>query len=266
MRAPTPWLALLLCGCARACGLEGAYELGAGGGAAGGPASPVAHYRLDEDGGLVAHDVIGGFDGTLEGMATWQPGGGKVGGALQFDGVSGHVELGVRDAFDFGESGFSITLWVRFPSAAMDNEEQWVLVQHGNVNDAYYRVYLDYSLANGRRVFFEIGTPTDRWTTPAVCKFYFDDKREQWFLFAAVRTEGQLSLYVNGILWSQIAIAPLNVSTPHDTTLAMTPGSLNPFPGRLDDVRFYDVALTEGEVERLYDDVEVPWQRPHCQE
>jgi len=267
MRVSIPWLALLLCGCARACGLEGEYVLdgaGGAGGAGNASRSPIAHYPLDEADGVVARDVASALDGTLHGGTTWRPDGGKIGGALELDGLMGHVQLGTHDAFDFGAGDFSITLWLRFPS--MDNLSDWVLVQHGNVNEAYYKMGLSYQRANGRRVTFDLDDGMTELSTPLVCKFYFDDQLEQWFLFAVVRTEGDLSLYVNGLLWSRTTIPPIDVSTTHETTLGMSPGNLLPFPGRLDDVRFYDVALTADEVAELYEAVEPPWQLPSCAE
>ncbi len=52
---------------------------------------PVAHWQLDETEGTIAQDCIGNKDGTLHGNPTWQPTGGKVGGALQFDGVDDYI-------------------------------------------------------------------------------------------------------------------------------------------------------------------------------
>ena len=48
----------------------------------------VAHWPLDETEGVIASDSTGNHDGTLLGTPAWQPAGGQVGGALQFDGAS----------------------------------------------------------------------------------------------------------------------------------------------------------------------------------
>jgi hypothetical protein len=42
---------------------------------------PVAHWKLDGTEGTITQDCIGNKDGTLHGNPTWQPTGGKVGGA-----------------------------------------------------------------------------------------------------------------------------------------------------------------------------------------
>ncbi|MHC4520938.1 MAG: LamG domain-containing protein, partial [Planctomycetota bacterium] len=51
----------------------------------------VAHWKLDETEGTIAHDSIGGSEATVMGDATWQPEGGLTGGALELDGVDDHV-------------------------------------------------------------------------------------------------------------------------------------------------------------------------------
>jgi hypothetical protein len=51
----------------------------------------VAHWKLDEIEGFIAHDRAGAYEGTLHGDPLWQPAGGKVSGALQLDGVDDYV-------------------------------------------------------------------------------------------------------------------------------------------------------------------------------
>jgi hypothetical protein len=266
----------LSCGCARVCGLESDYLLdeslevagvgGAGSGGAGGASmpDPVAHYLLDEESGDIAGDAAGGLEGRLEGGATWLPDGGRIGGAVEFDGVDGQIELGIHDVFDFGPNDFTITVWYRFPPAAADNEEDWTILQHGNVNEPFYRLRLVFAAAAGRRLSFDLGDLDGEQGTPLVCDNHFDDKQETWFMIAAVREPLALSLYVNGALWAQTGVRAFDTSTVHDTTLGKTPGNLAPMPGRLDDVRFYDVSLGPEQVARLYLETEEPWTPPPC--
>jgi len=47
----------------------------------------IAHWAFDETEGMIAADSAGVNDGTVMGIPAWQPDGGKVGGALEFDGV-----------------------------------------------------------------------------------------------------------------------------------------------------------------------------------
>ena len=47
----------------------------------------IAHWKLDESAGNRARDSVGGYDGMVQGNPTWQPHGGKLGGAIQLDGI-----------------------------------------------------------------------------------------------------------------------------------------------------------------------------------
>jgi len=71
----------------------------------------VAHWRLDETSGTIAADSSGnGLNGTLGGDPQWVAG--KIGGALEFDGDD-YVDLGAPAVFDFGTEDFTITAWIK---------------------------------------------------------------------------------------------------------------------------------------------------------
>jgi N-acetylneuraminic acid mutarotase len=53
--------------------------------------SLIAHWKLDETEGTIAHDSISNKHGNLNGNPIWQPTGGKVNGALEFDGVDDYI-------------------------------------------------------------------------------------------------------------------------------------------------------------------------------
>jgi len=72
---------------------------------------PVAHWKLDETEGTTAHDSIGVNDGTLHGNPAWQPAGGTVGGALQFDGVDDYVSTSF--ILDPGKGSFGAFAWIK---------------------------------------------------------------------------------------------------------------------------------------------------------
>ncbi len=53
----------------------------------------IAHWKLDETSGEVVFDSVGRNDGVTYGGALWQPAGGRIAGALQFDGVDDYAQL-----------------------------------------------------------------------------------------------------------------------------------------------------------------------------
>ncbi|MFC1782527.1 LamG domain-containing protein [Planctomycetota bacterium] len=68
------------------------------------PRGPIAHWRLDETDGFIAHDSVGGNHGTVH-DATWTDG--KINGALNFDGDGDFVQTG----YEGGPPEYSIALW-----------------------------------------------------------------------------------------------------------------------------------------------------------
>jgi len=71
----------------------------------------VAHWPLDEAEGVVAHDSAGRNDASVTGEPTWQTDAGKVGGALQFDGLD---DCALTE-FVLNPAGgpFSVLAWVK---------------------------------------------------------------------------------------------------------------------------------------------------------
>jgi len=69
----------------------------------------LAHWKLDESEGSIAHDSAGDNDATLVGEPLWQPAGGWLDGALELDGIDDGAEAGfVLDPKDHfpGEWGY----------------------------------------------------------------------------------------------------------------------------------------------------------------
>ena len=85
----------------------------------------LAHWKLDEADGVVAADSTGANDGTLVGNPLWQPAGGKLGGALQLDGIDDYV----RTPFvaDPGKQAFSVFAWVKGggPGQVIVSQTDW---------------------------------------------------------------------------------------------------------------------------------------------
>ena len=72
---------------------------------------PVAHWKLDELEGKIAYDSAGNNDANLVGNPVWQPTGGWLDGALEFDGVNDGAEAGFL--FDPRYTAFSAFAWIK---------------------------------------------------------------------------------------------------------------------------------------------------------
>jgi len=87
----------------------------------------IAHWALDEAAGMTAADSAGTSDGTVMGEPLWQPTGGKIGGALQFDGNNDFVMTGF--AWNPSDNPYSVFAWVKGGAAG-----QVILSQKDGVN------------------------------------------------------------------------------------------------------------------------------------
>jgi len=74
----------------------------------------IAHWPLDEAQGGIAYNNAADCDGVLMGEPVWQPDGGVVAGALQFDGIDDYVatDAVLSPADPETSSGFSVVAWI----------------------------------------------------------------------------------------------------------------------------------------------------------
>ena len=71
----------------------------------------VSYWPLDETEGSTAHDEVGSMNGSLYYGPVWQPEGGILGGALEFDGSNDCVRIVAR--FNPADGPFSVLAWVK---------------------------------------------------------------------------------------------------------------------------------------------------------
>ncbi len=71
----------------------------------------MAYWKLDETEGDIAYDSVGDSNGILNGVPTWQPTGGKIDGALEFDGIDDYVSTDfILNPVD---GLFSVFAWIK---------------------------------------------------------------------------------------------------------------------------------------------------------
>jgi len=71
----------------------------------------IAYWKLDETSGMKAADSIGANNGTLVGDPLWQPGGGKVAGAVQLDGIDDRLPTAF--ILNPATGPFSVFAWIK---------------------------------------------------------------------------------------------------------------------------------------------------------
>jgi hypothetical protein len=212
------------------------------------PAAPtgglIAYFKLDESDGTVAADSAGGAPGTLANGPLWRPAGGRIGGALELDGVDDHVQ--VDQQFKGALSSFSVAVWVR---ARGSLTESLPLVTALNGHGLYPRVWI---LASGKMM-FQLGidgTPRADSIRPAIPI----DVWQQIVVTFDHQAGNAYTCYLNGVKQGEEDFPDGEVDGGDQPMLIGRDRSpVVYYEGLLDDLRVYDRALEEAEVKDLFD-------------
>ncbi|MHC5056459.1 MAG: Ig-like domain-containing protein [Planctomycetota bacterium] len=198
----------------------------------------VAHWRLDEGGGVAAHDSSGnGLDAALINGPVWRPGGGRIGGALQLDGTDDYVD---RDLVTTARDNVSMAVWVRWDGGGSPTSSP-LAICNGNSATSGYGLW-PRKLSDWAVVVECGGVGAVRSSTVI--------NVDTWYYLAAVRGGGTWNIYVNGSMVSTTGNPTPNTPAGR-TTLAANQVGAQTFSGLLDDARIYDRSLTLAEVEAL---------------
>jgi hypothetical protein len=226
--------------------------------------SPLAHWKLDEGSGTIAADSSGNaLDGTLMGDPMWVAG--IIGGALDFDGDD-YVDIGNPPILDFSTGDWTLSAWM---NAAVAPSGDVTIVGKGG----------DHSSDALPGVRYQLMLDSSDYLHPVVDddSSKYDPSGEiplidgQWHHVVMMRRNGtELRAYVDGV--EDMGVTNHGESTiPAEYDLSGTSkfnayigaithaGNSTPdtvvleklMLGMIDDVRIYDVALTEAEVAAL---------------
>ncbi len=191
----------------------------------------VLHYAFDETSGTTAADSSGsGNTGTLNGMtgAEWTTG--KIGGALSFDGTNDYVEaIGYKGIT--GTGARTVALWFKTSNSGV----QMPLVDYGGFWLALLTTNVAGFATNGNNVFAGSNLTDGDWHHLALT---IPDNG----------TTGDMVLYVDGVGSNGSGSTPINMTPGADVKIGKVSAHFN---GLLDDVRFYNSALSASEVGAL---------------
>ena len=156
------------------------------------PNKLLAWWRLDEaDGNDVADSSGNGCTGKLVGNPQWRPSGGKVGGALEFDGDGDYVEIGNESAFDI-TGPITVAAWIKVNSF----DKRWqTIVAKGDTAWRLQRAAQEDTLAfhcTG------IASIAGQWPQGIEGKKNVNDG--QWHHVVGVYDGSTVSLYIDGVL------------------------------------------------------------------
>jgi uncharacterized repeat protein (TIGR01451 family) len=207
----------------------------------------VLDYNFNEGSGGTAHDHSGyGNDGTVSG-ATWT-GSGKNGGALSFDGVDDWVTALNNFASLDLTTGMTLEAWVKSTS-----NTGWRPVIHKDGTGS--EPGLSYAMYGSDFSWPPSGYAT---TTTGPAEWLHAVGASQltlntWTHLAVTYDGASLKLYVNAVLVSTLARTGPMITTSAPLRIGGSPVVPNPvgpqfFKGLIDDVRIYNIALTQGQI------------------
>jgi hypothetical protein len=203
----------------------------------GGGGDLVAGWALNEGAGSSAGDSSGnGNTGTLVNGPTWSTG--KYGGALLFDGSNDRVRVNDSPSLDLTTAA-TFEAWV-YPTAVPSG---WRTILQKEV-DAYFLTASGGGIGN---------QPTSGGTFNGVCCTFVTGPAvlppNIWTHVAATYDGAALRFYTNAVL---VATKPVTGSFQVNTGFLWMGGNAvygEHFKGKLDELRVYDKALTQAEIQ-----------------
>ena len=202
----------------------------------------LAYYEFDEGTGDEAADTANENHGAITG-ATWTEG--RVGDhALQFSGSGENVEASHQDYLNLSE--FTVSTWVNFD--ALSTGEWQSIVCKGSCGSPD-RNYGLFQKKDGKQVHFSFYRTSGDW---ASYNSNAELSTDTWYHLVMTYDGSEFALYIDGSLDKSVS----ETGTP---TTNSDPLYIGDFPdysgmnGQVDDVRVYNRALTEDEVQDLYD-------------
>jgi hypothetical protein len=195
----------------------------------------VALWKLDETEGDIAYDSIGANDGICHGSPLWQPVGGMLAGALEFDGNDDYV--GTDFVLSPTHDEFSVLAWMKGGAPG-----QVIISQEGGMNWLMADT-TDGALRTDLRTPQTTGRNPDPPGPPLICSTVVTDG--DWHRVGFVRDGINRILYVDDVEVARdtaetLEFAYTGLYIGAASTLA--PGTF--FSGLIDDIRIYDRAIS----------------------
>ncbi len=202
----------------------------------------IAHWKLDEIEGAIAYDGVGDNDGILYGNPIWQPIGGMLGGALEFDGDDDYVDCGTFNPSD-ATGQLSICLWAKWNG--LNGRCQGLIGKRNswNVNNMMWQ--LETSHISGNVMFEREGY------VGVAGGILTEGDWEHW----CVTFDGATAIIYR--MGEEVNRGAFSFGSKTDAQVVLGgSNAANPFNGALDDVRIYDCALNAAEILAAMEGVE----------
>ncbi|MBI4159563.1 carbohydrate binding domain-containing protein [Candidatus Wolfebacteria bacterium] len=218
----------------------------------------VGYWSFDVGkGGAKAVDMSGrGNNGTLTNMnttAAWVAG--KIGQALNFDGVDDYVNVGdpASGILDFGSGqDFTVAAWVKSTMPAVLNKYPIFVAKDNDAGGSRQAYVMSLHQSTGTLWFFQIYVSGTGYSVNGRTNIADGN----WHFVVGVRQGSTLYSYEDGTLANSAAGSSGSISNATSLGIGLDIGNDSSncceYSGQVDDVRVYNRALSAEEIKRLY--------------
>lgn len=212
-------------------------------------ATTVAHWQFDETAGLIAQDVVGGHNGTIynsSGDVAWTSDSHIGDGALAIGNPSDRIIIADNSPVFADTNDFTISVWIK-PHEISD---RFILAKTGAYSDIYSKGYELRMDGWGSKLMWYAGGGS-----------VFDDsvflygmQENKWYNIIAMREGATAKLYVNGMLVGEkTGLSPITYTGTTPLMIGgVTGGAGWSLDSVIDDVEFYNTALTQAQIDPIY--------------
>ena len=217
------------------------------------PPNQVAAFSFSEGGGATTIDNSGsGHNATLVNGPTWTTG--KYGNGISFDGIDDYVSVANPSTLNFGTSDFTIAAWVKRQATGAEHNILSKTASGAWVSGGkeFYISGSDNTLGFGC---FGIGP--DVHSTGTIT----DDGLWHYVTVTFTDSSNTVRLYIDGVLSGNGTLnLPADVGS-HAIRIGSNPGGTF-FRGALDEVRVFNRALSQSEIQNVMNISIVPAPTP----
>jgi hypothetical protein len=205
----------------------------------------VAWWKFDEAEGDEAADSSGNnFIGTLSGNPQWQPSGGKVGGALSFDGVDDYLDCGSDPSLNVANA-VTVAAWIKLSESV---DDQKIVSNQDDLSGGYkFGIF-------SNKVELEIRDSGNVPTQNRLVEGGTVLESDTWYHLVGTYCQGgAIKTYVNGKLDREVPVVSLLATSTGTLKIGREPfGDMYLFNGLMDEVSIYNYALSEADVAEIY--------------
>jgi Concanavalin A-like lectin/glucanases superfamily/Ig-like domain CHU_C associated len=204
----------------------------------------VACYPFNGD----AQDSKGTNHGTVNGAVLTTDRFGNTNSAYSFDGTSANIQL--NNASSFANSSYTYSAWVSVNNLIAFNVATTILSIGNSGGDQFFG-QLNNSTTSGLGWHYGTSIGFNTVAQPPLVS-YSSIVTNSWVHVAIVRTPSDRKMYINGQLAATNNATIPYYSTPIIATIGSRYNGVQPFNGKIDDVKIYNGVLNDNQVKALY--------------